>query len=36
MQVSATSPTEGRPATYIVATVVSSSSDCTLGLVSDR
>ena len=34
MQVSSTSTGEGSPATYIVATVMSSSSDWTLGLVS--
>ena len=29
-------PSEGSPATYIVVTVVNSSSDCTFGLVSVR
>jgi hypothetical protein len=32
--VSATSDIDGSPATYIVVTVVSSSSSCTRGLVS--
>ena len=32
-QVSATRSIVGSPATYIVVTVVSSSSDCTFGLV---
>jgi hypothetical protein len=32
--VSSTSPIEGVPATYMVVTVVNSSSDCTFGLVS--
>ena len=35
-QVSATSPSEGSPATYIVVTVVKSSSDCTFGLVISK
>ena len=35
-QVRKTSPIEGSPATYIVVTVVKSSSDWTLGLVSVR
>ncbi len=35
-QVSRISPIEGSPATYIVVTVVNSSSDCTFGLVSVR
>ncbi len=35
-QVSRISPSEGSPATYIVVTVVKSSSDCTFGLVSVR
>ncbi len=34
MQVSSTSPGDGSPATYIVVTVVSSSSSWTRGLVS--
>ena len=34
MQVSTTSSGDGLPATYMVAIVVSSSSDCTFGLVS--
>jgi len=29
-------PSEGSPATYIVVTVVNSSSDCTFGFVSVR
>jgi hypothetical protein len=35
-QVSATRPSEGSPATYIVVTVVKSRSDCTLGFVISR
>ena len=35
-QVSATSPSDGSPATYIVVTVVKSSSDCTFGLVISK
>ena len=35
-QVSSTSPRDGSPATYIVVTVVKSSSDCTFGLVISR
>ncbi len=34
MQVSSTRLSDGSPATYIVVTVVSSSSDWTFGLVS--
>ena len=34
--VSATSPSEGSPATYMVVTVVKSSSDCTFGLVISK
>ena len=34
MTVTMTSPIDGSPATYIVVTVVSSSSDWTFGLVS--
>ena len=34
MQVASTSASDGSPATYIVVTVVSSSSDWTFGLVS--
>jgi hypothetical protein len=35
-QVSRISPTDGEPATSMVVTVVSRSSDCTLGLVRSR
>ena len=35
-QVSATSPSDGSPATYIVVTVVNSSSDWTFGLVISK
>jgi len=35
-QVRATRPSDGSPATYIVVTVVKSSSDCTLGLVISK
>jgi hypothetical protein len=35
-QVSATRPSEGSPATYIVVTVMKRSSDCTLGFVISK
>ena len=35
-QVRATSASDGSPATYMVVTVVKSSSDCTFGLVISR
>ena len=35
-QVSATRPSDGSPATYIVVTVVKSSSDCTFGFVISK
>jgi hypothetical protein len=35
-QVSPTRASDGSPATYIVVTVVKSSSDCTLGLVISK
>ncbi len=35
-QVSNTRPIDGSPATYIVVTVVKSSSDCTFGFVISR